>query len=167
LGQLEEKHSDVLEQLRESRASVERAVASKVVAEEKFQHFNSLYKGLRLELKEAKAKAVDYLRQLSFASRVRDSAWADGIHLCFETFRTWWKDSTRKMDLNSINIKDIPMTSGAIGQLISLGREEMPDAVGIDRFDYKPETIPEGGEAEKEPEDAMNCPLAQDPPIDP
>jgi hypothetical protein len=70
LGQLEEKHSDVLEQLRESRASVERAVASKVVAEEKFQHFNSLYKGLRLELKEAKAKAVDYLRQLSFASRV-------------------------------------------------------------------------------------------------
>jgi predicted nucleic acid-binding Zn-ribbon protein len=167
LGQLEEKHSDVLEQLRESRASVERVVASKVVAEEKFQHFNNLYKGLRLELKEAKAKAADYLRQLSFASRVRDLAWADGIHLGFETFRTWWKDPARKMDLNSVNIEDIPMTSGAIRQLISLGREEMSDAVGIDRFDYKPETVPEGGEAEKEPEDAMNCPLAQDPPIDP
>jgi hypothetical protein len=36
LGQLEEKHSDVLEQLKESQALAERAVASKVVAEEKF-----------------------------------------------------------------------------------------------------------------------------------
>jgi chromosome segregation ATPase len=114
LGQLEEKHSEVLEQLKESQASVERAVASKVVAEEKFQHFNSLYKGMRLELKEAKAKAADYLRQLSFASRVRDSAWADGINLGFETFRTWWRDPARKMDLNSVNIEDIPMTSRAI-----------------------------------------------------
>jgi hypothetical protein len=48
----------------------------RVVAEEKFHHFNALYKGMRLELKEAKAKAADYLHQLSFASRVRDSAWA-------------------------------------------------------------------------------------------
>jgi hypothetical protein len=122
---------------------------------------------LRLELKEAKAKVADYLRQLSFASRVRDSAWADGIHLSFETFRTWWKDPARKMDLNLVNIEDIPMTSAAIRQLISLGQEEMPDAVGIDRFDYKPETVSKGGEAEKEPKDAMNYPLAQDPPIDP
>jgi hypothetical protein len=73
---LEEKHSDVLEQLKESQASMERVVASKVVADEKFQHFNGLYKGMRLELKEAKAKAADYLHQLSFALRVRDSAWA-------------------------------------------------------------------------------------------
>jgi hypothetical protein len=75
---------------------VERAVASKVVDEEKFQHFNSLYNGMRLELKEAKAKAADYLHQLSFASKVRDSAWADGIHLGFETFRIWWRDSARE-----------------------------------------------------------------------
>jgi hypothetical protein len=114
LGQLEEKHSDVLEQLKESQASMERVVASKVVAEEKFQHFNSLYKGMRLELKEAKAKATKYLHHLSFASRVQDLAWADGIHLSFETFKTWWKDPAWKMDLNSVNIKDIPMTSGAI-----------------------------------------------------
>jgi predicted nuclease with TOPRIM domain len=164
---LEEKQSDVLEQLAESQASVERAVASKVVAEEKFQHFNTLYKGMRLELKEAKAKAADYLHQLSFASRVRDSAWADGLHLGFETFRTWWRDPARKMDLNSVNIEDIPMTSGAIRQLISLGREEMPDAVGIDKFDYQPEATPEGGEAEKKPEDAENSPPAQDPPVKP
>jgi hypothetical protein len=84
---LEEKHSDILEQLAESQASVEQAVEGKVVAEEKFQHFNTLYKGMRLELKEVKAKAADYLHQLSFASRVRDSAWADGLHLEFETFR--------------------------------------------------------------------------------
>jgi hypothetical protein len=71
------------------------------------------------------------------------------------------------MDLNSINIEDIPMTSGAIRQLVSLGREEMPDAVGIDRFNYRPEAAPEGEEAKKRPEDAKGSPLAQDPPVDP
>jgi hypothetical protein len=71
------------------------------------------------------------------------------------------------MDLNLVNIEDIPMTSGAIRQLISLGREEMPNAVGIDRFDYQPEAAPKGGEAEKKPEDVANSPPAQDPPVDP
>jgi hypothetical protein len=104
------------------------------------------------------------LRQLSFASRVRDSAWADGLHLGFETFRTWWRDPARKMDLNSVNIEDIPMTKEAIRQLISLGREEMPDAVGIDRFAYLPEAAPESGEAEKEHDDAENPLPAEDPP---
>jgi hypothetical protein len=161
---LEEKQSDILEQLAESQASAERAVEGRVVAEEKFHHFNALYKGMRLELKEAKAKAADYLHQLSFASRVRDSAWADGLHLGFETFRTWWRDPARKMDLNSVNIEDIPMTKEAIRQLISLGREEMPDAAGIDRFAYHPEAAPEGGEAEKEHDDAENPLPAEDPP---
>jgi hypothetical protein len=161
---LEEKQSDLFEQLKESQASMERAAEGKVVAEEKFHHFNTLYKGMRLELKEAKAKAADYLHQLSFASRVRDSAWADGLHLGFETFRTWWRDPARKMDLNSVNIEDIPMTKEAIRQLISLGREEMPDAAGIDRFAYHPEVAPEGGEAEKEHDDAENPLPAEDPP---
>jgi hypothetical protein len=161
---LEEKQSDILEQLAESQASAERAAEGRVVAEEKFHHFNTLYKGMRLELKEAKAKAADYLHQLSFASRVRDSAWADGLHLGFETFRTWWRDPARKMDLNSVNIEDIPMTKEAIRQLISLGREEMPDAAGIDRFAYHPEAAPEGGEAEKEHDDAENPLPAEDPP---
>jgi hypothetical protein len=164
---LEEKHSDTLEHLAESQASMERAVEGKVVAEEKFQHFNTLYKGMRLELKEVKAKAADYLRQLSFASRVRDSAWADGLHLGFETFRAWWRDPARKMDLNSVNIEDIPMTKEAIRQLISLGQEEMPDAAGIDRFAYRPEVAPEGGEAEKDHDDAEGPPSAQDPPVEP
>jgi hypothetical protein len=161
---LEEKQSDLLEQLAESQASSEWAMEGRVVAEEKFHHFNALYKGMRLELKEAKAKAADYLHQLSFASRVRDSAWADGLHLGFETFRTWWRDPARKMDLNSVNIEDIPMTKEAIRQLISLGREEMPDAAGIDRFAYHPEEAPEGGEAEKEHDDAENPLPAEDPP---
>jgi hypothetical protein len=161
---LEEKQSDLLEQLAESQASTERAMEGRIVAEEKFHHFNALYKGMRLELKEAKAKAADYLHQLSFASRVRDSAWADGLHLGFETFRTWWRDSARKMDLNSVNIEDIPMTKEAIRQLISLGREEMPDAAGIDRFAYHPEEAPEGGEAEKEHDDAENPLSAEYPP---
>jgi hypothetical protein len=64
------------------------------------------------------------------------------------------------MDLNLVNIEDIPMTSGAIRQIISLGREEMSDAVGIDRFDYKPEAASKGGEAEKRSEDATDSPPA-------
>jgi hypothetical protein len=164
---LEEKQSDILEQLAESQASVGRALEGKVVAEEKFQHFNTLYKGMRLELKEVKAKAADYLHQLSFASRVRDSAWADGLHLGFETLRAWWRDPARKMDLNSVNIEDIPMTKEAIRQLISLDREEMPNAVGIDRFAYRPEVAPEGAEAEKEHGDDEEPPPAQDPPVQP
>jgi hypothetical protein len=162
---LEEKQSDILEQLAESKALVERALEGRVIAEEKFQHFNTLYKGMRLEIKEAKATAADYLHQLSFALRVRDSAWADGLHLGFETFRTWWRDPARKMDLNSVNIEDIPMTKEAIRQLISLGREEMPDAAGIDRFAYHPELAAEGGEAEKEHEDAENPLPTQDPSV--
>jgi hypothetical protein len=68
------------------------------------------------------------------------------------------------MDLNSVNIEDIPMTKEAIRQLISLGREEMPNAMGIDRFAYHLEATAEGGEAEKEHEDAENPLPAQDPP---
>jgi hypothetical protein len=49
-------------------------VAGKVVAEEKYQHFHGLYKKMRLQLKEAKAKVVDYLHHLSFTSWVRYSA---------------------------------------------------------------------------------------------
>ena len=88
LGQLEEKHYETLEQQKESQASVDRAMAGKVVAEEKHKHFQGLYKKMKLQLKEAKAKAADYLHQLSFTSRVRDLAWADSLHLGFETFKT-------------------------------------------------------------------------------
>jgi hypothetical protein len=56
------------------------------------------------------------------------------------------------------------MTKEAIRQLISLSREEMPNVVGIDRFAYRSEAAPEGGEAEKDHDDA---PPAQDPPVKP
>jgi hypothetical protein len=122
---------------------------------------------MRLELKEAKANETDYLHQLSFASRVQDLAWVDELHLGFETFKTWWKDPVRKMDLNLVNIEDIPMTSEAIQQLISLGREEMPDAAGIDRFDYCPEVALKGGEAGKASKYIVTSPPAQDPSVNP
>jgi hypothetical protein len=58
------------------------------------------------------------------------------------------------VDLNSVNIEDIPCTIKAIHRLISLGREEMPDAAGIAEFDYHPpapelEAAEEDGEAEE------------------
>jgi hypothetical protein len=70
--------------------------------------------------------------------RVRDAAWAEGIHLGFKTFRAWWRDPAQRVDLNSVNIEDIPCTNEAIRRLISLGREEMPNAVRIAKFDYRP-----------------------------
>jgi hypothetical protein len=168
LGQLEKKHSETLEQLKERQALVDRAVASRVVAEEKYQHFNGLYKKMRLMLKEAKVKAANYLHQQSFASRVRDIAWADGIHLGFETFWTWWRDPAQKVDLNQVNIEDIPCTNEAIRCLTSLGQEEMPDAIRIADFDYHPpahdfEAVSEGGEAREASEDAEATPAGQDP----
>ena len=86
----------------------------KLVAEEKYKHFRDLYKKLKLLLKEANSKVANYLHQLSFASQVRDSAWADSLHLRFETFRTWWRDPRRKMDLNIVHIEDIPYTNETI-----------------------------------------------------
>jgi hypothetical protein len=147
---------------------LEWAVAGKVMAKEKYQYFNGLYKKMRLQLKETKGKATDYLHQLSFASRFWDSTWAEGLHLNFETFKTWWKDPARKIDLNRVNIKDIQCTGEAIQRLTSLSREEMPNAVGIDRFDYRPEAIqskvvPEDGDAREAFENAEAAPAAQDP----
>ena len=85
------------------------------------------------------------------------------------TVRTWWQDPTRKMDLNLVNIKDIPCTSETIWWMTSLGREEMPNVVGIDEFDYKPKgdrfkVALEGGKAKEAPtKDAEATPTARDP----
>ena len=64
------------------------AEKGKLVAEEKYNHFWDFYKKSKLLLKEANAKATNYLNQLSFMSWVRDSARTDGLYLGFETFRT-------------------------------------------------------------------------------
>ena len=143
--QLEEKNSGILEELEasqaseaEARALVIKAEKGKLVAEEKFKQFRDLYKKSKLLLKEANAKAANYLHQLSFVSRVRDSAWADDLHLGFETFRTWWRDTCRKMDLNVMQIEDIPCTNETMRWLTSLGQKEMPDTAGIADFDYHP-----------------------------
>jgi chromosome segregation ATPase len=96
LGQLDEKHTETLEQLQESQALVKKVSEGKLVAEERYKHFRGEHRKLTVGLRKAQAKTADYLRQLSFASRVRDAAWADGIHLGFETFRAWWRDPARE-----------------------------------------------------------------------
>jgi hypothetical protein len=139
-----------------------------MVAEERYKHFQGEHRKVVLELKEARAKTADYLHQLSFPSRVRDATWADGIYLGFETFRTWWRDPAQKVDLNKINIEDIPCTNEAIRYLTTLGREEMPDAAGIADFDYhppapEPEAVPERGEVKEASGDAEAALVVQDP----
>ena len=125
---------------------------------------------MSLELKEAKAKVDDYLHQLSFASRVRDAAWVDGLHLGFETFRTWWKDPSRMVDRDKMHVENVPCTSETMRRLTSLSREEMPDAAGIAVFDYHPltedsEATPEEVQTRKAAEDAEATSTAQDPAV--
>jgi hypothetical protein len=138
LGLLEEKHNETLEQLKESKETVEKVSEDKLIAEERYKYFRDEHRRLAHGLRKAEAKAADYFHQLSFASRVRDAAWADGLYLGFETFRTWWKDPAQRIDLNSVNVEDVPCTSEAIRRLLSLGAEEMPDAAGINEFNYQP-----------------------------
>jgi hypothetical protein len=155
LGQLEEKHNEALEQLKESRATVEKVSEGKLIAEERYKHFHGEHRKLSHGLRKAEEKAADYLRQLSFASRVRDAAWADGMYLGFETFRTWWKDPAQRIDLNSVNIEDIPCTGEAIRRLLSFGADEMPDAAGIHEFNYQPPVAEAEDEAEAADSEAV------------
>ena len=72
------------------------------------------------------------------------------------------------MDLNLVQIEDVPCTSEAIRRLTSLGREKMPDATRITDFDYNPptedsEAAPKGTEAKEEVKDDEATPTAQDP----
>ena len=76
---------------------------------------------IRAQLKKAMTKAANYLYQLSFASRVRDSAWANRLFLGFETFRASSKDTSRKIDLDLVHIDDIPYISETMRRLTSLG----------------------------------------------
>ena len=140
----------------------------KVIAEERYKHFQGEYKKVMLELKDAKAKADDYLHQLSFSLRVRDADWVNGLHLRFETFRTWWKDPSRKVDLDRLHVEDIPCTSETLRRLTNLDREEMPDAAGIAVFDYHPpvedfKATLEGAPNKEAVEDDGAAPIAQDP----
>jgi hypothetical protein len=72
------------------------------------------------------------------------------------------------VDLNLVNIEDVPATNEAIRRLISLGQEEMLDAERIRTFDYRPpalesEATPGGGEARLASEDAEAISTAQSP----
>jgi hypothetical protein len=114
LGQLEEKHFETSEQLKVAQAEIvnqialaDRAANATTIVEEKFKFFKGKYVQARAQLKEIKARATNYLRQLSFASWIQDSTWADGLLLHFETFQTWTKDPARNIDLDEINGKDI------------------------------------------------------------
>jgi hypothetical protein len=151
---------------------VEKVSEDKLVAEERYKHFRGEHKKLTHGLKKAEARAAEYLHQLSFASRVRYATWADGIHLGFETFRTWWRDPAQRLDLNSVNIENIPCTSEAIRRLLSLGAKEMPNVARITEFDYRPpapgpEAAGDCGEARKASGTAEASPILQDSPDDP
>jgi chromosome segregation ATPase len=96
LGLLEEKHNETLEQLKESKETVEKVSEEKLIAEERYKYFRDEHRKSTHGLRKAESKAADYFHQLSFASRIRDAAWADGLYLGFETFRPGGKTQPRE-----------------------------------------------------------------------
>ena len=100
---------------------------------------------------------------------MQDATWANGLYLGFETFRTWGKDPSRKIDLDKLKVKDVPCTNETMRRLTSLNREEeMPDVAGIAVFDYHPpaedsEAALEGAQTREVVEDAEATPTARDP----
>ena len=76
------------------------------------------------------------------------------------------------MDLNLVQIEDIPCTSETMQQLTSLRQEEMLDVARIIDFDCHPpaedsEAAPKGAEAREAAEDNEASPTAQDSPVAP
>jgi chromosome segregation ATPase len=65
LGLLEEKHNETLEQLKESKETVEKVSEDKLIAEERYKHFRDEHRKLTHGLRKAEAKAADYFHQLS------------------------------------------------------------------------------------------------------
>jgi hypothetical protein len=116
----------------------DKAANATTIAEEKYKFFKGKYVHTRAQLKEVKARAANYLSQLSFASWTRDFAWADGLLLGFETFQTWAKDHARKIGLDEINVEDIPCFKEAMQRLKSLGQKQKLDTIGITQFNYNP-----------------------------
>jgi chromosome segregation ATPase len=128
LGQLEEKHAEVMEQLNGSqakeankKAKVQEATRVYIITEEWCMFFKEKLIERKAQLTDTKARqgdaesrAVNYLKQLSHASRIRDTAWADGIILGFETFHSWWSDPARIVDLNEVVGEDIPCSNEAL-----------------------------------------------------
>jgi chromosome segregation ATPase len=58
LGQLKEKHTETLEQLKESQVSTDRALKGKLVAKVRYKHFHGEHRKAMRKLKEAQAKAA-------------------------------------------------------------------------------------------------------------
>ena len=106
---------------------LEKAAKAIVIAEEKLKFFKGKYVKVRAQLKKAKTQVANNLRQLSFASWVRNSAIADTLILGFDTFRTWAKDPTYSINMDEVNIEDIPCSDAAMLQLTNMGQEQMPD----------------------------------------
>jgi hypothetical protein len=58
--------------------------------------------------------------------------------LGFETFQTWAKDPTHSINLNEVNIEDIPCSDAVMSQLMNFGQEQLFDAAGMKDFTYDP-----------------------------
>jgi hypothetical protein len=102
----------------------------------------ALLSNTRGQLANVESLAANYLKQMSYALNIQDTAWADGIVLGFKTFHSWWNDPARTVDLNEVVIVNIPYSDEALEQIKSLGQEEMLDAAWIKEFNYHQVGLP-------------------------
>lgn len=83
----------------------------------------------------------------------RDDPW-------FQTLRNWANDPAHTVDLNTVKPEAIPLADEALKQLISLGQDLMPDAMGINKFAHKPFTDSKGGSSGNDDKSASGAETA-------
>lgn len=145
MKQLEEKHAELSEQLQQAqleastqRSKVEESDVKLKVAEMRLGFFKGKLGGVGNQLCEAKDKAQDYLKQLSYVSWARDIGWARGFILGFETYQSWSQDLSRTIDLEIVDTVDCPPNEEVVAEIASFSHELMLDAQGIDMFGFNP-----------------------------
>lgn len=89
----------------------------------------SKYRKLKKKYYHYKAKAAQFLKQLSFLPWFRDQSWARGYHWGFESFRTLAKNpSVFQINLSTVPVNFLPIPEQVAHELHDLGAELLPDA---------------------------------------
>ncbi|KAE8055989.1 hypothetical protein FH972_012792 [Carpinus fangiana] len=124
---LEESHKEVKKVALTLQSKAEVVETKMEIIEVQLGFFQDKQRKTELQLREAKGKAQNYLKQLSFASWVRDISWTRGITLGFETFQASALDPTCDLDFEAVKPKEIVPSNEAMDEIGNLGHDFMPE----------------------------------------
>lgn len=150
LKQLKEKFIEVdlqcttlLEHLQEAKeeASVQHMKAEEAAEKwkankTKVVRLKAKFKHVKRQLDDYKEKALNYFRQLSFASWAK--GWARRYAVGFETFPNLIFNPSMHINIDMVSPDAFPPKVEAIEELLCIVPKQMPDARGITKFGYWP-----------------------------